>query len=134
MLSHMLDVRGPRIDERHVLAGLYHMGADIAAHRTRSDNGYPSAHTFLPAFWATLTLRPRAMVWCRHRGSPSPILACPPFPRLIRRHGRTLYPIAAILSLRSGDATARAISRYERSTISRGVPAGAQTHCGASCT
>src|SRR5215831_6842263 len=44
------------------------------------------------------------------------------------------YPIAAIFSLRSGEATARAISRYKRSTISRGVPAGAQTHCGASCT
>src|SRR6516162_933746 len=44
------------------------------------------------------------------------------------------YPIAAIFSLRSGDATARAISRYKRSMISRDVPAGAQTHCGASCT
>src|SRR6516165_9457661 len=44
------------------------------------------------------------------------------------------YPIASIFSLRSGEATARAISRYKRSTISRGVPAGAQTHCGASCT
>ena len=62
MLSHVLDVRGPRIDERRVLAGLYHMGADIAAHRTCSDNGYLPAHTLLPAFWVTLTLRPRAMV------------------------------------------------------------------------
>src|SRR5262249_57723327 len=62
MLSHLLDVGGPRIDERHVLAGLYHRGADIAAHRTRSDNGYLRAHTFLPAFRSKLTLRPRAMV------------------------------------------------------------------------
>jgi hypothetical protein len=50
MLSHVLDVRGPRIDERHVLAGLYHMGAGIAAYRTSSDNGYLPAHTLLPAF------------------------------------------------------------------------------------
>ena len=50
MLLHVLDVRGPRIDERYVLAGLYHMGAGIAAHRTRSDNGYLPPHTFLPAF------------------------------------------------------------------------------------
>src|ERR1700732_3599469 len=41
------------------------------------------------------------------------------------------YPIAAIFALRSGDATARAISRYNRSMISRGVPAGAHTACGA---
>jgi hypothetical protein len=47
MLSHVLDVRGPRIDERHVLAGLYHMGAGTAAYRTRSDNGYLPAHTLL---------------------------------------------------------------------------------------
>src|SRR5258708_12465766 len=44
------------------------------------------------------------------------------------------YPIAAILSLGSGDATGRAIAPYKRSMISRGVPAGAQTHCGASCS
>jgi hypothetical protein len=50
MLSHVLDVRGPRIDERHVLVGLYHMGAGIAAYRARSDNGYLPAHTLLPAF------------------------------------------------------------------------------------
>ena len=50
MLSHMLDVLGPGIDERHVLAGLHHMGAGIAADRTRSDDGNLLAHAVLPAF------------------------------------------------------------------------------------
>ncbi len=40
MLSHVLDVRGPGIDEGHVLARLDHMGAGISANRTRSNNGY----------------------------------------------------------------------------------------------
>src|ERR1700719_3949869 len=129
MLSHMLDMRRPRIDERHVLAGLYHMGADIAAHRTRSDNGYLPAHTFLPAFWGnanTLVTRyglmPASWITFAHFGISALI-------RALNSSGGTAegsYPIAAIFSLRSGDATARAISRYHRSMISRGVPAGAR--------
>ena len=39
VLSHVLDVRRPGIDERHVLAGLHHMGAGVAADRARSDDG-----------------------------------------------------------------------------------------------
>ena len=35
VLSHVVDVRGPRIDERHVLAG-YHMGAGIGPRRCRA--------------------------------------------------------------------------------------------------
>src|SRR6266508_2430144 len=137
MLSHVLDVRGPRIDERHVLAGLYHMGADIAAHRTRSDNGYLPAHTFLQAFLGNANasatrygLMPASWITFAHFGMSALI-------RALNSSGGTAegsYPIAAIFSLRSGDATARAISRYKRLMISRGVPAGAQTHCGASCT
>src|SRR5262249_39615618 len=46
--ERVLDVRGPRIDERHVLAGLYHMGADIAAHRTRSGQWLSSGSHFPP--------------------------------------------------------------------------------------
>src|SRR6516225_6854283 len=94
MLSHVVDVRGPRIDERHVLAGLYHMGADIAAHRTRSDNGYLPAHTFLPAFWATPrfghALRSDAGIVDHLR--PFGHIRLHPRPELIRWHGRRLIP------------------------------------------
>ena len=48
VLSHVLDMRGPGIDERHVLAGLHHMGAGISADRTRSDNGNLAAHSLPP--------------------------------------------------------------------------------------
>ena len=47
VLSHVLDVRRPRIDEGHVLAGLHHMGAGIAADRARSDKGNLPSHDFL---------------------------------------------------------------------------------------
>src|SRR5262245_10394885 len=137
VLSHLLDVGGPRIDERHVLAGLYHMGADIAAHRTRSDNGYLPAHTFPPGILgktnASATrygLMPASWITFAHFGMSALI-------RALNSSGGTAEgssPIAAMFSLRSSDATARAISRYKRSMISCGVPAGAQTHCGASCT
>ena len=46
----MLDMLGPGIDEGDVLARLHHMGAGIAADRTRSDNRYLPAHAVLPAF------------------------------------------------------------------------------------
>src|ERR1700754_1364361 len=45
---HVLDMLGPWVDEVHVLARLHHMGAGIAADRTRSDNRYFPAHAFLP--------------------------------------------------------------------------------------
>jgi hypothetical protein len=48
----MLDMLGPWIDERHVLARLHHMGAGIPADGTRSDDSYLSTHAFLPAFLA----------------------------------------------------------------------------------
>ena len=38
VLSHVLDMLGPRIDERHVLARLHHMGAGIPADGTCSDD------------------------------------------------------------------------------------------------
>src|SRR5215831_15846302 len=114
MLSHLLDVGGPRIDERHVLAGLYHMGADIAAHRTRSDNGYLRAHTFLPripvktnASATRYGLMPASWITFAHFGMSTLI-------RALNSSGGTAegsYPIAAIFSLRSGDATdARALA------------------------
>jgi hypothetical protein len=46
---------GPRIDERHVLARLHHMGANIPADGTRSDNGYLPTHAFLHAADHTTT-------------------------------------------------------------------------------
>jgi len=52
VLPHVLNMLGPRIDERHVLARLHHMGAGIPADGTRSDNSYLPTHGFLPAFLA----------------------------------------------------------------------------------
>src|SRR5208283_4757234 len=48
MLAHLIDMGGPRIDERHILAGLHHMGAGIAADRARSDDGNLAAHSLPP--------------------------------------------------------------------------------------
>src|SRR5712675_1679856 len=50
VFPHMLDMLGPGIDERHVLARLHHMGAGIAADRTRSHDRYLPPHAFLPDF------------------------------------------------------------------------------------
>src|SRR5882757_5888018 len=52
VLPHVLDVLGPWIDERDVLARLHHMGAGIPADGSRSDNSYLPTHAFLPAFLA----------------------------------------------------------------------------------
>jgi hypothetical protein len=49
VLPHVLDMLGPWIDERHVLARLHHMGAGIPADGTRSDNRYLPTHAFPPA-------------------------------------------------------------------------------------
>ena len=49
VLPHVLDMLGPWIDERHVLARLHHMGAGISADRARSDDSDLPAHVFLPA-------------------------------------------------------------------------------------
>ena len=62
VLSHVLDMLGPRIDEGHVLAGLHHMGAGIAADRARSDNGNLPAHAFLPAFLAAEASAPVGLI------------------------------------------------------------------------
>ena len=43
----MLDMRRPGIDEGHVLAGLHHMGAGVAADRACANKGYFLAHKFL---------------------------------------------------------------------------------------
>ena len=48
--SHVLDMLGPWIDERDVLARLHHVGAGISADGARSDNRYLPTHAFLPAF------------------------------------------------------------------------------------
>src|ERR1700682_3667831 len=50
VLPHVLDMLGPGIDERHVLARLHHMGAGIPADRTRSDDSYFPTHALLPGF------------------------------------------------------------------------------------
>jgi hypothetical protein len=49
VLSHVLDVLGPWVDEGHVLAGLHHVRAAIAADRARAhDNDFLAAHADLP--------------------------------------------------------------------------------------
>ena len=48
VLAHVLDMLGPGIDEGHVLAGLHHMRAGIAADRPRSHDRYLPAHAFAP--------------------------------------------------------------------------------------
>jgi hypothetical protein len=48
----VLDVLGPRIDERHVLARLHHMGAGISANGTSSYDSYLPTHAFPLAFLA----------------------------------------------------------------------------------
>jgi hypothetical protein len=50
VLPHVLDMLGPWIDERHVLARLHHMGAGIPADGTCANNSYLPTHAFLPAF------------------------------------------------------------------------------------
>jgi hypothetical protein len=50
VLSHLLDMFRPWIDEGDVLARLHHMGAGIAADRARTNNGYLTTHAFLPGF------------------------------------------------------------------------------------
>jgi hypothetical protein len=45
---YVLDVLRPWIDERHVLARLHHMGADIPADGARSNNSYLRTHAFIP--------------------------------------------------------------------------------------
>ncbi len=44
MGTHMLDMRGPGVDERHILACLHHMRPGIAAHGTGTDDRYPFTH------------------------------------------------------------------------------------------
>src|SRR5258705_11802605 len=58
VLPHVLNMLGPRIDERHVLARLHHMGAGVPADGTRSDNSYLPTHTFLPTFLAAEATAP----------------------------------------------------------------------------
>jgi hypothetical protein len=62
VLPHVLNMLGPWIDERHVLARLHHMGAGIPADGTRSDNCYLPPHAVLPALLAAQRLprRPRS--------------------------------------------------------------------------
>ena len=62
VLSHVLDMLGPGIDERDVLARLHHMGAGIAADRTRSDDRYLPAHAFLPAFLVAEASAPAGLI------------------------------------------------------------------------
>ena len=62
VLPHVLDMLGPWIDERHVLARLHHMGAGIPADGTRSDNSYLPTHAFLPAFLAAEASAPAGLI------------------------------------------------------------------------
>src|SRR6476661_9120430 len=62
VLPHMFDMLGPWIDERHVLARLHHMGANIPPDGTRSDNGNLPTHAFLPAFPAAEASAPASLI------------------------------------------------------------------------
>ena len=53
MLAHMLDVLGPRVDERHILARLRHVGAGITPDRARPDDGYLPGHASHPLILLT---------------------------------------------------------------------------------
>ena len=55
VLAHVLDMLGPGIDEGHVLAGLHHMRAGIAADRARSDDRDLPAHASPDIFLAADT-------------------------------------------------------------------------------
>ena len=55
---------GPGIDEGHVLAGLHHVGAGIAADRARADDGDLPAHGFSPAFFLWRRIQARPLVRC----------------------------------------------------------------------
>ena len=59
LAPYMLDMLWPRIDEGDVLTGLHHVGAGIAADRTRTNNRYFPTHAFLPGFLAPSLARRR---------------------------------------------------------------------------
>ena len=50
VFAHVLDMLGPGVDERDVLARLHHMGPGITADRARANDGYLPTHAFLPGF------------------------------------------------------------------------------------
>src|ERR1700716_3370211 len=52
----------PCFDDRHLLARLHHMGANIPANGTRSDNSYLPTHAFLPAFLAAEASAPAGLI------------------------------------------------------------------------
>ena len=62
VLLHVLDVLGPGVDERHVLARLHHVRARIAADRARPDDRNLAAHALL-----------------RRQGRPLPLTSLDPF-------------------------------------------------------
>jgi hypothetical protein len=56
VLAHVLDMGRPRIDEGHVLAGLNHVCAGIAADRAGTNDRNFSAHSVLPYRQLALSL------------------------------------------------------------------------------
>jgi hypothetical protein len=58
----VLDMLGPWIDERDVLARLHHMRAGIPADGTRSDDSDLPTHAFLPASFAAEASAPTGLV------------------------------------------------------------------------
>src|SRR5262249_24477561 len=73
LLAHMLDMRGPRIDEGHVLARLQHVGAGIAANRARSDNGDLAASTLSPGNHVRPIFSPAGIRLARGGATPPPL-------------------------------------------------------------
>ena len=62
VLPHVLDMLGPGIDERHVFAGLHHMGTGIAADRPGTDDSYLPAHAFLSVLLAAEASAPDGLI------------------------------------------------------------------------
>src|SRR5215475_4734619 len=44
VLSHVVDMRGPGVDEGHILTRVHHMSTGVSTDRASSDNGYLVAH------------------------------------------------------------------------------------------
>ena len=75
VLPHVFDMLGPWVDERDVLAGLHHMGAGVAADRTRSDDRYLPPHAFLPAFSLAEASPPAGLITSGEPRRPCPLPA-----------------------------------------------------------
>jgi len=99
VLSHVIDMRGPGVDEGNVLTGLHHMSAGIPADRTSSDNRYLVAQDFHPTLGSDARIT-------NHFG-PFWHVCLNPRLELIWRHGSRLVTncLHFLLDVRRGNRT-----------------------------